>query len=91
MILKENNFYKNKTYKRLNGILDKYDGIDNLKINNVNIILNNFSKIAEKNPSLYQAYQSGDPSSLLEYYKENEKDKAKRKESVFKIWGKYFK
>ena len=59
--------------------------------NNVNIILNNFSKIAEKNPSLYQAYQSGNPSSLLEYYKENEKDKAKRKESVFKIWGKYFK
>ena len=46
--------------------------------------MNNFSKIAEKNPSLYQAYQSGDPSSLLEYYKENEKDKAKRKESVFR-------
>jgi thiamine kinase-like enzyme len=50
------NFYKNKTYKRLNGILDKYDGIDNFKINNANIISIknllkkiNWNKISEGN------------------------------------------
>ena len=57
---------------------------------NVNNILRNFSSIAKDDPSLFKAYQSGDPSALLDYYRENKKDLYKQKETRFKLWGKYF-